>query len=198
MHGNLSSRVEAHGTASRILAEKGIAMNSSYRSNALRNLRDALTSVEEREVVLLYAYRIEKLVYDIEHDQSLSFGYLYHRITGNSSTLSGVNSGLKISGEEIHHDLRLLVEDLTEHVGLTADEIVEPVYTVHSLSAHLKVSSKTISRWRNNGLVSRKIVINGRKRVAFANSSVETFIANNRDKVSRGERFSQLTDSERQ
>jgi len=194
----LSSQVQAHGTACRSLAEKGIAMNSSYRSNALRNLRDALASVDEREVILLYAHRIEKLIYDIEQNQSLSFGYLHHRITGASSTPSGIPSDLKISGEEIHHDLRLLVEDLTEQVGLTADEIVEPVYTVHSLSEHLKVSSKTISRWRNNGLVSRKIVINGRKRVAFTNSSVETFIANNRAKVSRGERFSQLTDSERQ
>ena len=193
----LSSQVQAHGTACRSLAEKGIAMNSSYRSNALRNLRDALASVDKREVVLLYANRIEKLIYDIEHDQSSSFGYLYDRITGSNSIPAGINSNLKISGQEIHHDLRLLVEDLTEHVGLTADEIIEPVYTVHALSEHLKVSSKTISRWRNNGLVSRKIIIAGRRRVAFTKSSVETFISNNRDKVSRGERFSQLTDSER-
>jgi len=172
-------------------------MNSSYRSNALRNLRDALASIDDREVVLLYANRIEKLIYDIDHSQSSSFGYLYSRITGSSSTPSGISSGLKIAGDEIHHDLRLLVEDLTEHVCLTAEEIVEPVYTVQTLSDHLKVSSKTISRWRNNGLVSRKIVIQGRKRVAFTKSSVETFITNNRDKVSRGERFSQLTDSER-
>ncbi|MBA60822.1 MAG: RNA polymerase subunit sigma-70 [Planctomycetaceae bacterium] len=172
-------------------------MNSSYRSNVLRNLRDTLASVDEREVTLLYVNRIEKLIYDIEHDRSCSFGYLYDRIIGSNSTPSEINSSLKIAGEEIHHDLRLLVEDLTEHVGLTADEIIEPVYTVDSLSKHLRVSSKTISRWRNNGLVSRKIIINGRKRVAFTKSSVEAFRANNRDRVSRGERFSQLTDSER-
>ncbi len=172
-------------------------MNSSYRSSALRKLREALASVNEREVVLLYAERIEKLIYDIDHQQSYSFDYLVNRITGNGAIPAGVSAGLKISGEEIHHDLRLLVEDLTETVGLTAEEIIEPVYTVPSLSDHLKVSFKTISRWRNNGLVSRKIIIDGRKRVAFTRTSVDTFIANNRDRVSRGERFSQLTDSEK-
>ncbi len=172
-------------------------MNSSYRSGVLRNLRDALAALDDREVIMLYTNRVEQLIYDIEHDQSYSFGYLYSRITGSSDVPVEINASLKICSDEIHHDLRLLVEDLTETIGLTAGEIIEPVYTVRSLSDHLKVSSKTISRWRNNGLVSRKIVINGRKRVAFTKTSVETFISNNRDKVSRGERFSQLSESEK-
>ena len=172
-------------------------MNSSYRSSALRELRDALASVSDREVILLYVNRTEKLIYDIPGDQSFSFGYLYSRITGQSDRPVGVDSKLKLDSEDIQHDLRLLVEDLTEGISLTADEIIEPVYTVQTLSVHLQVSSKTISRWRNNGLVSRKIIIQGRKRVAFTRTSVDTFISNNRERVSRGEKFSQLSDSEK-
>ena len=38
-------------------------MNSSYRSSALRELRDALASVSDREVILLYVNRTETVSY---------------------------------------------------------------------------------------------------------------------------------------
>ena len=129
-------------------------------------VRNALASVSDREVILLYVNRTEKLIYDIPGDQSFSFGYLYSRITGQSDRPVGVDSKLKLDSEDIQHDLRLLVEDLTEGISLSADEIIEPVYTVQTLVFICKFV-KTISRWRNNGLVSRKIIIQGRKRVAF-------------------------------
>ena len=59
------------------------------------------------------------------------------------------------------------------------------------------VSTKTISRWRQQGLVSRRFVFDGRKRVGFLKSSVEQFVARNEDRVRRGTRFSQLTADER-
>ena len=60
------------------------------------------------------------------------------------------------------------------------------------------VSSKTISRWRQQGLVSRKFIFDGgRKRVGFLHSSVDQFVKSNRDKVKRGERFSQLSKQEK-
>jgi RNA polymerase primary sigma factor/RNA polymerase sigma factor len=59
------------------------------------------------------------------------------------------------------------------------------------------VSTKTISRWRDVGLVSRKLLFGGRKRVGFLHSSVERFVSLNRDKIRRGERFSQLSEDEK-
>ena len=41
------------------------------------------------------------------------------------------------------------------------------VLTVEELSKLFKVSTKTISRWRQQGLVSRRFVFDGRKRVGF-------------------------------
>jgi len=74
----------------------------------------------------------------------------------------------------------------------------ERVLTVEELSKLFKVSTKTISRWRQQGLVSRRFVFDGRKRVGFLQSSVDRFVAGNEDCVHRGSRFSQLSDHERE
>ena len=61
------------------------------------------------------------------------------------------------------------------------------------------VSSKTISRWRRQGLVSRKLIFDGgRKRVGFLRSSVDHFMKTHSNKVRRGEKFSQLPLSDKE
>jgi RNA polymerase primary sigma factor/RNA polymerase sigma factor len=71
------------------------------------------------------------------------------------------------------------------------------VLTVEELAKQFNVSTKTISRWRELGLVSRRLVFDGRKRVGFLRSSVDRFVKNNHERVARGARFSQLTDEQR-
>ena len=71
------------------------------------------------------------------------------------------------------------------------------MHTVDELSRKFKVSTKTISRWRDAGLVSRRMLFGGRKRVGFLQSSVDQFVARNRGKIKRGERFSQLSEDEK-
>jgi len=73
----------------------------------------------------------------------------------------------------------------------------ETVFTVDQLARHLNVSTKTISRWRRQGLASQRFLVDGRARVGFLKSSVDRFVAENPDRVRRGARFSQLTERER-
>ena len=80
---------------------------------------------------------------------------------------------------------------------MPADNIGEQVLTVEELAKQFNVSTKTISRWREQGLVSRRFVFDGRKRVGFLRSSVDRFVKKNQERVARGARFSQLTDEER-
>ena len=87
--------------------------------------------------------------------------------------------------------------DVRSTVALDGELAGEGVVTVEELSKALKVSTKTISRWRQQGLVSRRFVFDGRKRVGFLQSSVDRFVHHNEDRVQRGTRFSQLTDEER-
>ena len=59
------------------------------------------------------------------------------------------------------------------------------------------VSTRTVTRWRRQGLVARRFVMAGRTKVGFLESSLERFVATHRDQVERGSRFRQLTDAER-
>ena len=73
----------------------------------------------------------------------------------------------------------------------------ERLLTIHELAQEFRVSTKTISRWRRLGLVSRPFLFDGRMRVGFLQSSVNRFVANNKERVRRGIQFSQLTSGER-
>jgi RNA polymerase primary sigma factor/RNA polymerase sigma factor len=101
------------------------------------------------------------------------------------------------SGIDACHDLRQLIEDLTDAAAMPIDAAGEPVHTVENLSKLFDVSTKTISRWRRQGLVGRKFIIDGRKRVGFLKSSVDRFISSNRKQIERGSRFRQMTNQER-
>ena len=103
----------------------------------------------------------------------------------------------KAVGVDLIHDLRLLIEDLSDSVDLPADSVGEEVMTVEDLAKKFSVSTKTIARWREAGLVSRRLVFDGRKRVGFLRSSVDRFVRANPRRVERGARFRQLTETER-
>jgi RNA polymerase sigma factor (sigma-70 family) len=71
------------------------------------------------------------------------------------------------------------------------------VLTVEDLAKQFNVSTKTIARWREAGLVSRRLVFDGRKRVGFLRSSVDRFVRANATRVERGAKFSQLSHEQR-
>jgi len=72
----------------------------------------------------------------------------------------------------------------------------EEVLSIEDLARQFNVSTKTISRWRDHGLVAQRVVINGRKRVGFLASAVDRFVHENPARIRRGSRFSQLSDDE--
>src|SRR6185503_2078896 len=88
-----------------------------------------------------------------------------------------------MSGQQVRHDLRLFVEDVSDSADIPADEAGEPVHTVEDLTRMFNVSAKTIQRWRDQGLVSRRFLFGRRKRVGFLRSSVERFVTGNKEKV---------------
>jgi RNA polymerase primary sigma factor/RNA polymerase sigma factor len=72
----------------------------------------------------------------------------------------------------------------------------EDVLSIEDLARRFSVSTKTISRWRDHGLVARRYTVDGRRRVGFLASTVERFIRDNPLRIERGTRFSQLSDEE--
>ncbi|REK17650.1 MAG: RNA polymerase subunit sigma-70 [Planctomycetota bacterium] len=169
-------------------------MHSDYHSPIIRQLRDQQVRFAPRDKKIEQVNRAEKLLSELESDRTYTYEYLCFRITDYRPESF---PNLKLSGEEAGHDLRLFVEDLSDAAEVPAESAGERVLTVDELSKMFKVSTKTIARWRQQGLVSRRFVFDGRKRVGFLKSSVDNFVALNEDRVRRGARFSQLTLDER-
>jgi RNA polymerase primary sigma factor/RNA polymerase sigma factor len=160
----------------------------------MRQLRDQQIRFAPREKKLEQADHAERLISEIDAARSYPYEYLCYRITGYRPDSFPQS---KLSGAEAIHDLRLLVEDLSDAANLHADLMGERVLTVEEMSKMFKVSTKTIARWRELGLVSRRFVFDGRKRVGFLKSSVDRFVQQNEERVRRGSRFSQITSEER-
>jgi RNA polymerase primary sigma factor/RNA polymerase sigma factor len=170
-------------------------MKLSYHTSVLKQLRDQQVRFAPRDKKVEQLERAEKLLAEIDGDRNYPYEYLWYKIT-DYRPVSGPHAA--ISGKDVLHDLRLFVEDMSDAANIKADEVSEQVHTVEDLSKLFNVSTKTISRWREQGLVSRRFIFDGRKRVGFLRSSVERFIAQNEERVKRGERFSQLTTEEKE
>ena len=101
------------------------------------------------------------------------------------------------AGEDALRDLRRMAEDLSASAGLGVEEVGEPVLTVDEVAKKLGVSGKTVDRWRDLGLVSRKLKLDGRRRVGFLQSTVDRFVKDRHDEVERGRKHTQMTDADR-
>ncbi|WP_169978163.1 sigma-70 family RNA polymerase sigma factor [Tautonia rosea] len=169
-------------------------MSQSYRHPALRQLMEQQTRSATRERRLEQLDRAERLLAEIEGSKVYPFEFLCYRITGYRADSSSL---LTINGRDVRHDLRLYVEDLSRTVGQPVDEATEPVLTVEDVSRRYRVSTRTVNRWRRQGLVARHFRVEGRIKVGFLESSLDRFVSEHREQVDRGTRFSQLSDAER-
>jgi RNA polymerase sigma factor (sigma-70 family) len=166
-------------------------MAVTYRYPALKQL--ARFAPKERRGQQLD--RTEALLAEIDSAKRYPFDYLCFRITGYRPDR---DSDLVIGGEDVVHDLRLLVDDLSRLVLVPAESVGEPVLTVEEVSRKFSVSTRTVSRWRRQGLVARRFQVGGRAKLGFLESSVARFVAEHREQVERGSRFRHLTDAERE
>jgi len=169
-------------------------MNTDYRISLIRELRDQQVRFAPRAKRNEQADRAESLLSELDPSKNYPYDFLFFRVTEIRPEGSGYRL---IKGDDAVHDLRLFVEDITDSMNLRVEEAKEPVHTVEDLSKMFNVSTKTISRWRDQGLVSRRFLAEGRKRVGFLHSSVDRFVSQNKKRVERGERFSQISDGER-
>ncbi|MEM8945892.1 MAG: sigma-70 family RNA polymerase sigma factor [Planctomycetota bacterium] len=169
-------------------------MHQDYKNPVIRWLRDRQLSSASRDEMLAQIEAAERFIVGLNADTSYPAAQVVSEIVGQSLPEAG---NRKIASADLLHDLRLLVEDLSDAVALNAEAVGEQVFTVDELAKQFNVSTKTISRWRALGLVSRRLVFDGRKRVGFLRSSVDRFVKNNPIRVERGAKFSQLTDEQR-
>ncbi len=171
-------------------------MHTKYRISTIRQFRDRLIPTASAGEQRDRAARAEALLGRLQPGHHYGAAFVLHRLDeADASPPCGRHDSHDAA--DIRHDLLLLIEDISEAANLTVDSAGERVFTAEELAARFEVSTKTVSRWRQQGLVARKFLIDGRKRVGFLKSSVDRFVAQNRERVRRGSRFRQMTDAER-
>jgi Mor family transcriptional regulator len=169
-------------------------MHTEYLHPAIRELRDQQVRFAPRDKKIEQVNRAERLLAELDPARVYTYEYVCYRITDFRPEVA---PQVKLDGAAARHDLRLFVEDLSDAADVPSQAAGERVLTVEELSKQFNVSTKTIARWRQQGLVSRRFVFDGRKRVGFLQSSVDRFVAGNEDRITRGSRFSQLNDADR-
>lgn len=166
-----------------------------YQNPAMRKLTEQQVRYAPRDVRLRQIEKAERLLQELDDNREYRYGDICERITTFRSELY---PDLVLSADEAAHDLRRFVEDLSDSADIDVDAVPETVFTVRDLSERFNVSTKTIDRWRDRGLVSRRFKFGNRKRVGFLESSVDRFVEDHADEIGRGSRFSQLSEEERE
>src|SRR4029079_3062404 len=90
---------------------RGTSMHSEYLSPILRQLRDQQVRFAPREKKLGKVNRAGKLLSELESARTYTYEYLCFRITDYRPDSF---PNFKLSGNEADHDLRLVVEDLSD------------------------------------------------------------------------------------
>jgi len=125
-----------------------------YTLPVMRQLRKQLLYAAET-VRQRHVQRLERLYASVKADREYTYEYVFYRATGFRPETNGRPA---LPGERLRGDLRTLLADLCETVTFEAASAKGPVYTIDDLTARFSVSTKTISRWRRRGLLSRRYV----------------------------------------
>lgn len=169
---------------------------SGFMCQALRELTEQQTRFAPPARRQEQVARAEKLLAEIEPGKAYPYQYICFRVTDYRSE---AYPDLLISGEELQHDLGLFIRRVERSVpAVPIEQTMEPMLTLEEVSQQFHVSTKTISRWRVRGLAARRVKVNGRSQLGFPRSVVEKFVAEHRDLVEKGARFSHLTDGEKE
>ncbi|MFQ5732717.1 MAG: sigma-70 family RNA polymerase sigma factor [Planctomycetaceae bacterium] len=168
---------------------------SRYHNPAMKQLTDQQVRFAPRDARLSQIDKAERLLAEIDMETDYRYQDIYERIT---SYRPDRYPDLFLTGEDAAHDLRCFVEDLSDSADIRVENIDEPVLTVADVSERYSVSTKTVDRWRNKGLVSRRFRFGNRKRIGFLKSSLDRFVDQHSEEVSRGRNFKQLSNDERE
>ncbi len=137
----------------------------------------------------------EDLYWQIDPGQDYPLDFLIYRITRfRPESVEAIT----LSGLVVRHDLMALVEYLSGAVKDTAWAYDPPPQDLAAMGLRLKVSAKTLSRYRRQGLFARKLRFKrGRPRLGFLQPSVERFLSHQRRKLEKAARFSRLGEDDR-
>jgi RNA polymerase sigma factor (sigma-70 family) len=170
---------------------------NTFKTPALKQLTDQQVRFAPPARRAQQLARAEILLGEIDPQRQYPYPFVCYRITEYRPETFG---DLLIEGRDLEHDLCLFIEALGRKTPAVAVEsVAEPVLSMAEVSKKFNVSTKTITRWRQQGLVGgRRFMLDGKAQVGFVQSVVDRFLAAHSERVERGSRFSQLSVDERE
>jgi len=170
-------------------------MSQTYHFPALKELRDQQVRFAPREKKVEQSRLAEELYRTIDPSREYSYRFVCQGIT---TFRSDSYPDAQFSGKHLLQDLLRIVDDLFSAADVPPEEIDEKVWTIEELAESFNVATKTISRWRKQGLVARHFLFSGKKRIGFLQCSVDFFRQRHAPQIERGAKFTQLTEEEKQ
>ena len=168
---------------------------TNFKQRSLRELTDQQVRFAPPARRLEQVAKAQLLLAEVEAGRVYPYSYVVFKLTDYRPDDA---TELLIPGADLKHDLGLFVHKLEQSLPPVPIELIaEPLFTLDEVSKKFHVSTKTVSRWRMQGLLARHVLRDGRKTLAFPVAAVESFAAGHRDQVARGARFSHLSDSEK-
>ncbi len=138
------------------------------------------------------------LVPTLDPDKSYPWDFVHYRVTGFQLR---AHSDHAVAGKILLADLSTLIEFLSDTLSIKVDEAIaggDAVLSMEEVSRKFSVSSKTIQRWRKQGLIALRYVYpDGRRRIGFLEGAVAQFAVDNKERVEKSATFKQLSDEDR-
>jgi RNA polymerase sigma factor (sigma-70 family) len=167
-----------------------------FKNPALEQLTDQQVRFAPPSRRMQQLARAERLLAEVEPGRKYPYQFVCFRLTGFRATSY---PGLLIESDELTNDLCLFIAELARSMpAVPVEKAKEQVLTLSQMSKRLNVSTKTINRWRQRGLIGLPVVCKGRRQVGFFPSLVEPFLSANQDRMDRSSRFSQLSEAEKE
>jgi len=146
-----------------------------------------------------YVDMAENLSRMIDLDQEYPYDFVIYRLTGYRPR--GGQDGMPVEpmlGKKLRQDLMRLMLEICDSFEIRTTDYEETVYDTSGLAKRFNVSTKTVQRWRRRGLPARRMIFpDGKRRIAFLESSISWFVGQRETQVVRSMRFTQLSASER-
>ncbi|HUO11012.1 MAG TPA: sigma-70 family RNA polymerase sigma factor [Phycisphaerae bacterium] len=139
------------------------------------------------------------LVPTLDPDKTYPWDFVHFRITGFQPR---AHTDHTVPGKTLLADLSTLIEFLSDTLSIKVEDATphnaDSVLSMEEVSRKFSVSSKTIQRWRKQGLIAlRYIYPDGRRRLGFLEARVSQFAQDNKERVERSATFKQLSDDEK-
>src|SRR5437899_2625483 len=143
---------------------------ATFNNPALMQLTDQQVRFAPPARRLHQLHQAERLLAEIDPARQYPYPFVCFRVTGYRPH---AYPDLLIGGEDLKQDLCQFITELSRSLPAVPVETVdEPVMTLDQMSRRLKVSTKTINRWRRHGLIGVPVLYKGRRQVGFLPSLV--------------------------